>query len=63
MSLNLSSEITAIATAILGVGAIVTAILAYLAFRKQTQEVGILQQQMREQQEVLAREAGERHRA
>ena len=63
MSSDLSGEITAIATAILAAFAIVTATLAYMAFRRQTQEVAILQQQMKEQQDVLAREARERHRA
>jgi len=63
MSSDLATEITAIATAVLAAFAIITAVVAYMAFRKQTQEVGILQQQMKEQQEVLAREARERHRA
>jgi hypothetical protein len=63
MSVDLSGEITAIATAVLATFAIITAIVAYMAFRRQTQEVGILQQQMKEQQDVLAREARERHRA
>src|SRR6266566_1902921 len=53
MSSDLSGEITAIATAV----------VAYMAFRRQTEEVAILQQQMKEQQEVFAREARERHRA
>lgn len=34
-----------------------------MAFRRQTQEAGTLQQQMKEQQDVLAREARECHRA
>jgi hypothetical protein len=45
MSVDLSGEITAIATAVLAVFAIVTAIfafLAFLAFRKQSREVAIL---------------------
>jgi hypothetical protein len=63
MSVDLSGEITAIATAVLAAFAIITAVVAYMAFRRQTQEVGILQQQMKEQQDVLAREARERHRA
>jgi hypothetical protein len=63
MSSDLSGEITAIATAVLAAFAIITAALAYMAFRRQTQEVTILQQQMKEQQDVLAREARERHRA
>src|SRR6266567_3502640 len=63
MSSDLSGEITAIATAVLAAFAIVTAVVAYMAFRRQTEEVAILQQQMKEQQEVFAREARERHRA
>jgi hypothetical protein len=45
MSADLSGEITAIATAVLAVGAIVTAVFAYLAYRKQSQEVDTLVQQ------------------
>jgi len=45
MSLNLSGEITAIATAVLAVFAIVTAAFAFLAFRKQSREVDILIEQ------------------
>jgi len=63
MSSDLSAEITAIATAVLAVGAIFTAVFAMLAFRKQSQEVGILQQQMHEHQQALEHEAAERHRA
>jgi cbb3-type cytochrome oxidase subunit 3 len=39
MSVDLSGEITAIATAALALFAIVTAAFAILAFRKQSQEV------------------------
>jgi hypothetical protein len=39
MSVDLSDEITAIATAVLSFFAIITAIFAFLAFRKQAQEV------------------------
>jgi hypothetical protein len=63
MSSDLSGEITAIATAVLAAFAIITAVVAYMAFRRQGEEVGILQQQMREQQQVLTREARDRHRA
>jgi len=45
MSLLGATILTAIATVILAVGAIVTAVLAYLAFRRQSQEVGILIEQ------------------
>ena len=63
MSVDLSGEITAIATAVLAGFAIVTAVFAVLAFRKQALEVSLLQRQTQEQQDVLAREALERHRA
>ena len=63
MSSDLSGEITAIATAVLAAFAIITAAVAYMAFRRQAQEVAILQQQMKEQQDVLAHEARERYRA
>jgi hypothetical protein len=63
MSLIFATQLTAIATAVLAAFAIITAVVAYMAFHRQTQEVGILQQQMKEQQDVLAREARERHRA
>jgi C4-dicarboxylate-specific signal transduction histidine kinase len=49
MSSDLSAEITAIATVALAVFAFAAAILATLAFRKQTQEISLLQQQMEEQ--------------
>lgn len=45
MSLIAATQITAAATAVLAIGAIVTAIFAFLAFRKQSQEVRLLQQQ------------------
>jgi hypothetical protein len=63
VSVDLSGEITAIATVVLAVGAIITGILAYLAFRTQAQEVSILQQQVKEQQEAAARQAAERREA
>jgi hypothetical protein len=56
MSADLSGEITAIATAVPAVGAIVTAVFAYLAYRKQSQEVVTLVQQNE-------READERRRS
>ena len=62
MSSDLSAELTTIATAVLAVGAIVTAVFAILAFRKQALEVGILQQQTHEHQQALEHEAIERHR-
>ena len=45
MSADLSGEITAISTAVLAVFAIVAAVFAFLAFRKQSQEVSILAEQ------------------
>jgi hypothetical protein len=52
MSLIFATQLTAVATAALAVFALAAAILAALAFRKQAQEVGILQRQStREAQE------------
>jgi hypothetical protein len=56
----LSGEITAIAIAVLAVGAIVTAVLAYMAFRKQNQEIVLLQQQV--QDEAFVRRSGQASR-
>ena len=47
MSVDLSGEITAIATAALAAFTTVTAIYAILAFRKQTEEVRTIQEQAR----------------
>lgn len=55
MSLIAANQITAITGVVLAAGAIVTGVFAYLAFRKQSQEVGILQQQ-------LQNEISKRHR-
>ncbi|HVB41959.1 MAG TPA: hypothetical protein VNF47_04545 [Streptosporangiaceae bacterium] len=52
MSLLLATQITAVATAVLGVGAIITAIFAFLAFRKQSVEVTTLQDQISDQRKV-----------
>lgn len=56
MSSDLSGEVTAIATSVLAAFAIVTALFAFLAYRKQAQEVGILLKQNE-------READERRKA
>ena len=56
MSLIAAAQITAVATAVLALFAIVTAVFAFLAFRKQSREVGLLLEQ-------AAREARERRRA
>jgi hypothetical protein len=57
MSSDLSGEITAIATAVLAAFAIITAVFAFLAYRKQSQEVKVLQQQLKDQLEATARQA------
>jgi hypothetical protein len=57
MSLIFATQLTAVFTAILGVGAIVTAILAYMAFRKQRQEVTAIEQQVSDQKEVTGQQA------
>ena len=57
MSVDLSGEITAIATAVLAAFAIVTAIYAIRAFRKQTEEVRTIQEQARDQQELTRHQA------
>jgi hypothetical protein len=51
---------TAIGTAVLAVGAIVTAVFAIRAFSKQSQEVGLLQEQARHEQQDHRQEAEER---
>jgi hypothetical protein len=57
MSVVLSGEISAIAIAMLALFAIVTAILAYLAFRKQSREVRAIERQVTDEQE-LTRQQG-----
>jgi hypothetical protein len=57
MSLLVATQITAIATAVLAVGAIVTAVFAFLAFRAQAAEVGILSRQLEDQQALTRHEA------
>lgn len=56
MSLIAAMQFTAIATGVLALFAIVTAVFAFLAFRKQSQEVGLLLEQ-------ATREAEDRRRA
>jgi hypothetical protein len=53
VSVDLSGEITAIATAVLAFFAIVTAVFAILAFRKQSQEVSEQAKMLRVQSERL----------
>ena len=62
MSLIFATQLTAVATAVLAIGAIVTGVFAVLAFRKQSQEVGILVEQNREHQQTMEREAEAHHR-
>lgn len=57
MSLLLATQLTATATAILAVGAIVTAVFAVLAFRKQTREVRAIERQVTDQQELTQQQA------
>src|ERR1017187_1558655 len=56
MSLIAATQITAVATAVLALFAIVTAVFAFLAFGKQSQEVGLLLEQ-------ATREAEDRRKA
>jgi hypothetical protein len=57
MSLNLSGEITAVATAVLAFFAIVTPFYAVRAFRKQAQEVRAIEQQVKDQEELTRQQA------
>jgi hypothetical protein len=57
MTLLVATQITAVATAILAAGAIVTAVFAILAFRKQSAEVTTLQQQAEDQQKLTSQQA------
>ncbi len=56
MSLIAATQFTAVATGVLALFAIVTAVFAFLAFRKQSKEVGLLVEQ-------AAREAEDRRKA
>lgn len=55
--MDLSGEINAIATAALAVGVIVAGIAAYLAFRKQSQEVRAIERQVKDQEELSRQQA------
>jgi hypothetical protein len=59
MSLEAASWVSAIATVILAVGAIITAVLAKRAFDKQSEEVRILQQQAEDSAGMLKIQAGQ----
>jgi hypothetical protein len=55
--------ITAAATVVLAAGAIITAYYASKAFREQSEELGLLRKQVRDQQGEREREAAERRGA
>lgn len=57
MSLIFATQFSAVATAILAVFAVVTAVFAFLAFRKQSEEVGAIEQQVTDQQELTRQQA------
>ena len=57
MSLIFATQLTAIATAMLAVFAVVTAVYAIRAFRKQAQEVGAIERQVKDQQELTRQQA------
>lgn len=56
MSLLIATQITAVATAVLAIGAIVTAILAGMAFGKQAREVGLIEKQLDDQRMLTAQQ-------
>jgi hypothetical protein len=58
--LTVPTWLTAIFTRVLAIGAIVTAIFAIRAFRKQSTEVTLLQAQAEEQEKAARRDAAER---
>lgn len=57
MSQNISGELTAIATAVLALFAFTTAILAGLAFWKQSREVSAIERQVNDQEELTRQQA------
>ena len=57
MSLIFATQLTAVATAALGAFAIITAVLAGLAFRKQSQEVRAIERQVKDQEELTQQQA------
>jgi hypothetical protein len=57
MSSIAAIQITAVATVVLAAGAIITAILASAAFRKQSEEVALLGNQLEDQRAVSAQQA------
>ena len=57
MSLIFATQLTAVATAALAAFAIVTALFAFLAFRKQSEEVRAIEQQVKDQEELTRHQA------
>jgi hypothetical protein len=57
MSLLAASQVTAVATVVLAAGAIVTGVFAFLAFRKQSQEVRSIERQVTDQEALTAQQA------
>jgi hypothetical protein len=57
MSLIFATQLTAVATAVLALFAIVTAFYAGQAFRKQSQEVSAIERQVKDQQELTRQQA------
>jgi len=57
MSLLFATQLTAVATVVLAIGAIVTAILAYRAFLKQSREVRAIERQVNDQQGLSRQQA------
>lgn len=57
MSLIFATQFSAVATAVLAVLAIATAVFAFLAFRKQSQEVRAIEQQVTDAEELTRQQA------
>ncbi len=57
MSLIFATQLTAVATGILAVFAIITGIFALLAFRKQSEEVRAIERQVHDQEELTRQQA------
>ena len=59
MSLLAATILTAWATGVLAVGAIVTAVLAYRAFKKQSAEVTAIEKQVKDQEQLTRQQAAQ----
>ena len=57
MSLIAATQLTAVATTALSVFAVVTAVFAFLAFRKQSEEVRAIERQVHDQEELTRQQA------